>query len=123
MHGCKYLIENLDEVIRIAELKENLDYGNHKSASKHEDHLSAAMEKDIKRRWGLILPVSTAMEIPGLKLFSMGVNERFGIDDTREYLPKKRLMTYLGKERLLKNQKICVWIKYNLNPLCLETFC
>ena len=90
-NGCDYPTEDPDEDIRIAELNKNLKYGNHKSADKHEDHLSSAMKKEIQRGWGLILPVDTAKQIPGLELSPMGVIERLGIAETGEYVPKKRI--------------------------------
>lgn len=64
---------------------------NHNSVSHHGDHLSKALQKEIKKGWGIIIQEENATLIPGLEISLMGVTERLGIAETGEYVPKKRI--------------------------------
>ena len=90
-NGCDYPVEDLDESTRLKDLNAALEFGNHKSVNKHEDHLSKALEKEIQKGWGIILLEKDAKDIPGLEIAPMGVAERLGIAETGEYVPKKRI--------------------------------
>ena len=84
IHGCEYAVENLEENVRLLDLKENLSRGNHKSAKRNEDHLSKAMIKEVQKGWGLILPEESALHIPDLELAPMGVAKHLGINTLGE---------------------------------------
>ena len=45
--GCEYPVEDLIEEVRMADLKENLEKGNHKSVKRNECFLGKAMKKEI----------------------------------------------------------------------------
>ena len=78
--GCEYPVKNSDEEVRLLDLKENLNRGNHKPAIRNEEHLGKAMIKEIQKKWGLILPEDSALKIPNLELSPMGVAEHLGIN-------------------------------------------
>ena len=90
-YGCEYPVKDLDEEVRLLDLKENLNRGNHKSAKRNEEHLGKAMMKEIKKGWGLILPEDSVLKIPNLELAPMGVAEHLGINSLGEYITKQRV--------------------------------
>ena len=48
-YGCEYPVKDLDEEVRLLDLKENLNRGNHKSAKHNEEHLEKAMIKKSRK--------------------------------------------------------------------------
>ena len=91
LRGCEYPVKNLDEEVRLLDLKENLNRGNHKSAKHNEEHLEKAMIKEIQKGWGLILPEDSVLTMPNLELASIGVAKHLGINSLGEYITKQRV--------------------------------
>ena len=67
-YGCEYPVKDLDEEVRLLDLKENLNRGNHKSAKRNDEHLGKVMMKEIQKGWSLILPEDSVLTIPNLEL-------------------------------------------------------
>ena len=82
--GCEYPLEDITEEQRVLDLRERLERGNHKSASRHEDFLSKAMEKEVKKGWAIIINEEDALKIPSLEIAPLGVAEHLGISETGE---------------------------------------
>ena len=78
--GCEYPVENLGEEVRLLDLKENLNRGNHESAKHNKEHLGKAMIKEIRKGWGFILPENATLKIPNLELAPMRVADHLRIN-------------------------------------------
>ena len=87
--GCEYPVKKLDEGVKLLDLKENLNWGKHKSPNCNEEHLGKVMMKEIKKGWSLILTEDPVLKIPNLELTPMGVAEHLGINILGEYVTKK----------------------------------
>ena len=89
--GCEYYLEELPEEQRLQDLQERIERGNHKSAIKHEEFLSDAMIKEVKKGWALIVPEEEALKIPLIEISPLGVAQHLGISEEGKYVPKLRL--------------------------------
>ena len=89
--GACFPIEDMDEETRKRDLQAMKSRGNHKSAIKHEDHLSAAFTKEVEKGWILLLPDKDINNIPDLELAPMGVADQLGISATGEFVSKLRV--------------------------------
>ncbi len=120
--GVEFDLEELDEKIRIQDLRCAVARGNHKSASKNEEFLEKAMKKEIMKGWNLILPGDCFEEIPELILNPMGVATHLGINEEGKFLPKNRVthdLSFLGEiSRTSVNSRVKT---KNLEP-CMFSF-
>ena len=89
--GCEYPVGNLIEEVRMADLKENLEKGNHKSIKRNECVLGKTMKKKVENGWGVLLPEDDVASIPGLEISPMGVAGYLGINVFGEYILKERV--------------------------------
>ena len=79
VQGSNWPLVELDEKLRLRDLKGALVRGNHKSAGENESFLSEALVKEITKGWELILPLVKAPLVPGLIMSPMGVAEQLVI--------------------------------------------
>ena len=96
---CAYPVNDLIEKIRMADLKENLERGKHKSPKRNEHFLGKSMKKEVENGWGILLPEDDAASTPGLEIIPMGLAEHLGINAFEENIPKKRVthdLSFLG---------------------------
>lgn len=91
LHGSEWQVEHLDDKTRLEDLKNAIERGNHKSATKEKEFLSEGSSKEAQKGWQLLLPLNKALEIPGLTMLPMGVVPRLGISASGEFAPKKRI--------------------------------
>lgn len=111
-------MENLSEEVRLFDLKESLNRGNHKSAKRNEEYLGKAISKEILKGWGLILPEESALNIPGLETAPMGVAEHLGINSLGEYVPKQRVTHDLSSPGVRSGESInCRMDRSKLEPI------
>ena len=64
--GSEWIMNPIEEQVRILDLQGAIKRGNHKSALKHENFLADGLKKEIWKGWQLILPLACANEIPNL---------------------------------------------------------
>ena len=98
--GVDFNLKDLDDDIRREDVRQAFARGNHKSASKNEEFLEKALEKEILKGWNLILPGDCFEEIPELVLNPMGVATHIGINEDGKFLPKNRVthdLSFPGK--------------------------
>jgi hypothetical protein len=106
-HGVHFNLSPLDESIWQLDVDSAYARGNHKSAEKHESHLSAAMEKEVAKGWNIILPDNKYKLIPNLILNPMGVADHIGISPFGEFIENYKLpMIYRFLEPFPTNQLI-----------------
>ena len=90
-NGADFFLEPIDEADRLKVLDEALEYGNHKSASKHSEALMGMLTKEVAKGWHLPLPIDRLYEIPNLIIGPMGLVEQFSIDEDGNIIPKLRM--------------------------------
>ena len=121
--GSEWIMEPIEEQVRLLDLKGAMKRGNHKSASKHEKFLADGLKKEIRKGWQLILPLVCANEIPNLVISPMGVAEALGISARGKFVPKKRIthdLSFLGcKSQESTNSRI---LDESLEP-CMFGYC
>lgn len=83
-------LEDLEEELRLADLKAAYKRGNHKSADKNAAFLAEAVLKEIHKGWGLPLPDDSYLEIPELIINPMGVQNHIGVMDDGTFDAKLR---------------------------------
>ena len=93
-------LKEFTEEERLEDVSSCVSRGNHVSAKVHTLFLSDALSKEIKKGWGILLPLDKARHILELVLSPMGVAEQLGISETGTFIPKKRLthdLSFPGK--------------------------
>jgi hypothetical protein len=68
-----------------------LSYGNHKGAIKDPDKLFDLLDEDVTHGFIMPLPLSMALQIPGLLLSPMNIARQNTIDELGNIVPKDRL--------------------------------
>ena len=104
--GCDYPMSDISEEDRKGDLRGRFQRGNHKSALKHEDYLSEAMKKEIKKGWAIVINEKDADQIPGLEISPMGIAEHLGIAENGEYVDKLRVTHDLSFPGAKSNESI-----------------
>ena len=76
---------------KMAELKAQLQKGNHKGTVTQEEELKKKLHRDVQ--YGFSVPVlkSALMKIKGAMLQPCNLADQFGLTETGERIPKKRL--------------------------------
>ena len=90
-NGASFPLEPSSDTDRLCILERALEYGNHKSASKHSESLLGMLTKEVTKGWHLPLPIDRLWEIPGLVVGPMGLVEQFSIDEEGKIVPKLRM--------------------------------
>lgn len=75
LRNFDYTTKILTEEVILLDLKESSNRGNHKSGKRNKEHLGKAMSKEILKGWGLNLPEESTLNILGLEIAPMGVEE------------------------------------------------
>ena len=89
--GCDYPISDIAEKDRMGDLRDRINRGNHKSATRHEIFLGEAMKKEVKKGWAILIHEKDADKIPDLEISPMGIAEHLGIAENGEYVDKLRV--------------------------------
>lgn len=104
--GACFPIEEIDDNIRLQDLSEMKKRGNHKSAEKHEEHLSSSFKKEVEKGWILLLPDEESANIPSLGLAPMGVVDQLGISATCEFVSKLRITHDLSFPQIVSGESV-----------------
>ena len=86
--GVHFPLSEMDEPTCKLDVASAYTRGNHKSAAKHKEYLSLAMEKEVSKGWNIILPDDKYKDIPNLILNPMGVADHIGISAFGEFVEK-----------------------------------
>ena len=99
--GSRWPLEPITEKERVKDVEGAIRRGNHKSAQNHRKFLTAALEKEVKKGWELLVPIERAREIPQLAVFPLGVAEQLGVSNSGKFVPKLRVthdLSFIGDE-------------------------
>ena len=90
-NGSDWPLAQIDEDMRLRDVKEALAFGNHKGASLQPDLLLELVGKDVHFGYSLPLPLNKATQIPGILIAPMNIQKQHSIDDTGRIIDKDRL--------------------------------
>ena len=91
LYGSSWTLEDLDEEEKLSDLKEALEFGNHKGATEKPELLRELVEKDITHGYALVLPLSKITRIPGVLMAPMNIQKQNTIDEHGMIIEKDRL--------------------------------
>ena len=89
--GSHWELEDLDEEKRLSDLRDALDFRNHKGAENDPDKLKKLVSKDVKHGYALPLPLDRIQTIPHVYIAPMNVAKQNTIDEFGNIIPKDRL--------------------------------
>jgi hypothetical protein len=95
-HGLQWPASPISEENRIADLREALEFGNHKGASTQPDLLLKLVSGDVAHGYALPLPLDKITRIPGICMASLNIQPQWTINQCGEIVVKDRL-TQLDK--------------------------
>jgi hypothetical protein len=90
-HGSKWPLEPLSEELRLTDMKEGIEFGNHKGAKEDPRLFTELVSKDIKHGNALVFPLSKAHQIPDILLAPMNIQHQITINESGKIVDKKRL--------------------------------
>ncbi len=90
-YGLHWPLENLPEDLRIADVHEAIEFGNHKGATKNPNLLTELAKKDMKYGYCIPLPLQKAKLIPNLLFAPMNIQHQNTIDEMGKTIDKERL--------------------------------
>ena len=90
-NGSIWPLEELDEELRASDLREALEFGNHKGATSQPELLRKLVLKDITHGYGLVLPLSKLPRLPGALMAPMNIQRQNTIDEHGCIVTKDRL--------------------------------
>ena len=91
LHGSSWTLDDLDEEEKLSDLKEALEFGNHKGATEKPELLRQLVKKDITHGYALVLPLSKITRIPGALMAPMNIQKQNTIDEHGMIIEKDRL--------------------------------
>ena len=89
--GSDWPVANISEDDRKADVREALNFGNHKGAKLNYHLLRTLIEDDVTHGYSLPLPLDKIHLLPGILLAPMNIVEQDTIDDRGNTIPKYRL--------------------------------
>lgn len=89
--GTSFPLEDLSFDKRKQDVKEALEYGNHKGVANDIELFSTMMNNDVIHGYSLVLPRSKIIEIDGALLAPMNIADQNTINERGEIVAKKRL--------------------------------
>ena len=89
--GSSFPLEDLNFEQRKKDVKEALDYGNHKGVSNDIDLFKDMMNSDVIHGYSLVLPRSKIIDLEGALLAPMNIADQNTINERGEIVAKKRL--------------------------------
>ena len=104
--GSMWILDPMEEQVRMEDLTAALARGNHKSAASNEKFLAKAMTKEVEKGWALILPIEKATDIPNLTLAPLGVAKHLGIQRDGTFAPKARVTHDLSFPGMVSDKSI-----------------
>ena len=89
--GSKWPLETLSEKSRLEDLREAIEFGNHKGAKVESNLLTELVKKDVKFGYAIPFPLSKVTSIPGVVMAPMNIMHQGTIDESGKIVDKKRL--------------------------------
>ena len=89
--GATLPLTPLEESACLANLREAVTYGNHKSAIRNAPRLMKILSTEVNKAWQLPLPIQHLDKIPGAIVSPLGLAEQAGIDENGHIIPKWRV--------------------------------
>jgi hypothetical protein len=89
--GAVFPLDPIDKANRDLDNAYMIDHGNHKSAIKYNDEFLPMVETEVRRGFGLVLPLDAWPEIPNCSIAPLGMAEQGTIDETGRLVKKRRL--------------------------------
>ena len=117
IHGIDYPADDLPEEIRIRELDEQINKGNHKSALDKDAraHVDKAMISDIELGYGIPLTINCIKKLKHAEVYPVELQHQLTIDEHGNIIPKKRISHDLSNKRD-KGLSISQRVKEHLLP-------
>ena len=92
--GADYPINHdiVDEEAQKFDLLHMIERGNHKSTltAENKKEVQTVLEKETSRGWQFLILTSTILKIPGAMYIPIGITEQITVNQSGEYVPKKR---------------------------------
>ncbi|KAI2489241.1 hypothetical protein MHU86_25358 [Fragilaria crotonensis] len=85
-----FSLREISDADRLADVRDNLARGNHKSARGHEAKLISMLKEEVERGWQLPLP-RAALELEGCEVAPLGMVAQTSIDEKGQTIEKLRL--------------------------------
>ena len=89
--GADFPLREISDADRLADVRDNLARGNHKSARGHEAKLISMLKEEVERGWQLPLPREAALELEGCEVAPLGMVAQTSIDEKGQTIEKLRL--------------------------------
>eukprot|EP00985_Skeletonema_marinoi_P002393 scaffold1000_cov66-Skeletonema_marinoi.AAC.3 len=90
-NGSAWPLQELDNDIRLKDLREAIQFGNHKGATQQPDLLYKLVSKDVMHGYALPLPLEKIERIPGALMAPMNIQRQNTIDQFGKIIEKDRL--------------------------------
>ena len=74
-------MDELSTEVKLKDLKDAIEFGNHKGAKNNPDILRKLVEKDIIHAYSLVLPLDKIIRIPDVLMAPMNVMKKNTIDE------------------------------------------
>ncbi|KAI2507350.1 hypothetical protein MHU86_7070 [Fragilaria crotonensis] len=89
--GAEFPLREISDADRLADVRDKLARGNHKSARGHKAKLIAMLREEMERGWQLPLPKEAALKIEGCEVAPLGMVAQTSIDEKGQTIKKLRL--------------------------------
>jgi hypothetical protein len=89
--GTTYPLNPIPSDIRLEDIKFHKDHGNHKSASKFHEEITAIIQDDVEKGFALPLPIEKLPFIPNASVAPIGCHRQTTLNMLGEQVPKFRL--------------------------------
>ena len=89
--GCNYPRTELDEKESIQDLKEGLEFGNHKGVANNHDLFVSMINDEVKQGWSVVIPRDKVVELKGAVISPMNIATQLGINESGDMIEKRRL--------------------------------
>jgi hypothetical protein len=66
--GSTWPLDPISDELRLTDVKEAIEFGNHKGAQQEPELLLKLVAKDVKYSYAMAFPLSKATSIPGISL-------------------------------------------------------
>ena len=90
-NGSAWPLEEVEEIKRATDTKEDLSFGKHKGAVRNPVLIRKLIEKDVVHGSGLVLNLSKIDQVPGVLLAPMNIMTQNTIDEHRKIVENERL--------------------------------
>ncbi len=105
----KWPLREISESKRVADLKEALQFGNHKGASPKPDLLVKLISDDIRYGYGLVIPCIKISRLPNACLVPINIMKQFTLNEGGEIVNKERLthdLSFKWQSKMTVNSRV-----------------